>query len=305
MFLSFKNKSGYACYVIALSVLMLFLAPSTVYAAEIETSTGLPIFSTVQPLTGSAQCADLLTSNLTDSLNHYLVDNYAAGLISLEQYNEVLYSGMISENAFFADAVFVGDSLTVGFEGYCRTHSDSIATDSTRFLARVSCSAKAAISSNALSTHAGIMPKYNGNVQYIENAISQMENVNKMFICFGMNDLTGSTPQQFLSDMQTLILRVLSVRPDLKVYVISIPCIVNGAHSGGLSNSSIVTANVLLQETCLANGWGFVNLSEYLMGADGALRPEYSSDHYVHETAKAYAIWNKVLKNYAYMEITK
>lgn len=48
-----------------------------------------------------------------------------------------------------------------------------------------------------------------------------------------------------------------------------------------------------------------MNLSEFLMGADGALRPEYSSDHYVHETAKAYAIWNKVLKNYAFMEITK
>lgn len=303
MFLLFKNKSGYACSVIALSVLMLFLAPSTVYAAEIETS--LPSFATVQPLTGNALCADLLTSSLTDSLNHYLVDNYVTGQISLEQYNTVLYSGMISENAFFADAVFVGDSLTVGFEEYCRSHSDSIATDSTRFLARVSCSAKAAISPNALTAHAKIMPKYNGSVQYIENAVAQMENVNKMFICFGMNDLTGSTPQQFLSDMQTLILRVLSVRPDMKVYVISIPCIVSGAHSGGLSNNSIATANLLLQEACLANGWGFVNLSEYLMGSDGALRLEYSSDHYVHETTKAYAIWNKVLKNYAFMEITK
>lgn len=303
MFLLFKNKSGYACSVIALSVLMLFLAPSTVYAAEIETS--LPSFATVQPLTGNALCADLLTSSLTDSLNHYLVDNYVTGQISLEQYNTVLYSGMISENAFFADAVFVGDSLTVGFEEYCRSHSDSIATDSTRFLARVSCSAKAAISPNALTAHAKIMPKYNGSVQYIENAVAQMENVNKMFICFGMNDLTGSTPQQFLSNMQTLILRVLSVRPDMKVYVISIPCIVSGAHSGGLSNNSIATANLLLQEACLANGWGFINLSEYLMGPDGALRLEYSSDHYVHETTKAYAIWNKVLKNYAFMEITK
>lgn len=303
MFSSFKNKSGYACYVIALSILMLFLAPSTVYAAE--AGTVLPSFSTVQPLTGNALCADMLTTNLTDSLNHYLVDNYAAGLISLEQYNAVLYSGMISENAFFADTVFVGDSLTVGFEEYCRSHSDSIATDSTRFLARVSCSAKAAISPNALTAHAKIMPKYNGSVQYIETAVAQMENVNKMFICFGMNDLTGSTPQQFLADMQTLVLRVLSVRPDMKVYIISIPCIVSGAHSGGLSNNSIATANLLLQEACLANGWGFVNLSEYLMGPDGALRLEYSSDHYVHETTKAYAIWNKVLKNYAFMEITK
>ena len=294
----------YSCSVIALSILMLFLAPSTVYAAE-TVEINIPTYSAVQPLTGNALCTDNLLSSLTDSLNHYLVDSYIAGTVDIDQYNAFLYSGIISENAFFADAVFVGDSLTVGFEEYCRNHSDSIATDTTCFLARVSCSAKVAISSNALSKHANIMPKYNGSVQYIEDAVAQMPHINKMFICFGMNDLTGSSPQQFILDMQTLIVRVLSKRPDIKVYIISIPCVVSGVNTGGLNNSSIVTANLLLQETCMINGWGFVNLSEYLMGADGALRPEYSSDHYVHENAKAYEVWNRVLKNYAYMEITK
>lgn len=291
----------YSCSVIALSILMLFLAPSTVYAAE----TSIPTFSAIQPLTGNALSTDTLLSSLTDSLNHYLVDSYIAGTVDIEQYNAFLYSGIISENAFFADAVFVGDSLTVGFEDYCRSHPDSIATDSTCFLARVSCSARVAISSNALSKHAGIMPKYNGSVQYIEDSIAQMPQINKMFLCFGMNDLTGSSPQQFVLDMQTLILRILSKRPDMKVYIISIPCVVSGVNTGGLSNSSIVTANLLLQENCMMNGWGFVNLSEYLMGSDGALRPEYSSDHYVHENAAAYEVWNRVLKNYAFLEITK
>lgn len=298
---SFKNKTSYTCSVIAFSVLMLFLAPSTVYASEAPA----PSFSTVQPLTGGALCAGLLSSSLTDSLNRYLVDSYIAGAVDLEQYNSFLSGGIISENAFFADAVFVGDSLTVGFEQYCKSNPDSIAADTTQFLARVSCSARAAISSDALTKHAGIMPEYNGAPQYIESAISQMENVGKMFICFGMNDLTGSTPQQFLADMQTLISRILSVRPELSVYVISIPCIVSGVTTGGLSNSSIASANILLQEACSANGWGFVNLSEYLMGADGALLPEYSSDHYVHENASAYAVWNIVLKNYAFAEITR
>jgi len=291
----------YSCSVIALSILMLFLAPSTTYAAE----TSIPSFSAIQPLTGNALCTDTLLSSLTDSLNHYLVDSYIAGTVDIEQYNAFLNSGIISENAFFADAVFVGDSLTVGFEDYCRSNPDSIATDSTCFLARVSCSARAAISSNALSKHAGIMPKFNGSVQYIEDSVAQMPHIKKIFLCFGMNDLTGSSPQQFVLDMQTLISRILNKRPDIKVYIISIPCVVNGVHTGGLSNNTITTTNLLLQETCMTNGWGFVNLSEYLMGIDGALRPEYSSDHYVHETAAAYEVWNRVLKNYAFMEITK
>ena len=292
----------YSCSVTAFAVLMLFLAPSTVYAAETETS--YPLYANIQPLTGAAIGAETLSASLAESLCTYLVDSYALGAISPGHYNSIVSSGMISENAFFADAVFVGDSLTVGFEQYCRSHSNSVAADTTRFLARVSCSAKAAISPNALTKHAGIMPTFGGIPQYIETSISQMPDVKKVFICFGMNDLTGSTPAQFISDMETLILRIVSVKPDVKIYAVSIPCVVSGVNTGALNNSSIAKANRLLQETCIANGWGFVNISEYLMGSDGALRPEYSSDNYVHENSKAYEVWNRVFKNYAFTQIT-
>ena len=292
----------YSCSVTAFAVLMLFLAPSTVYAAGIETS--YPLSSNIQPLTGSAIGSDTLSPSLAESLCTYLIDSYALGMISPEHYNSIMSSGMISENAFFADAVFVGDSLTVGFEQYCRSHSNSVAADTTRFLARVSCSAKAAISPNALTKHAGIMPTFGGSPQYIETSISQMPDVKKVFICFGMNDLTGSTPAQFISDMETLILRIISVKPNAKIYAVSIPCVMSGVNTGALNNSSISKANRLLQETCIANGWGFVNISEYLMGNDGALRPEYSSDNYVHENSKAYEIWNRAFKNYAFTQIT-
>ena len=120
-----------------------------------------------------------------------------------------------------------------------------------------------------------------------------------------MNDLTGSTPSQFVSDMQTLIARITAKTPGLQVYVISIPCITSGVSTGYLSNESIQTANVLLQDVCMQNGWGFINISEHLMGPNNAICPEYSSDSYVHENSRAYKIWNNVLKDYAFMEITK
>ena len=75
--------------------------------------------------------------------------------------------------------------------------------------------------------------------------------------------------------------------------------------AGGLNNKTIQKANILLQNACIANGWGFINISEHLMGNDNSIRPEYSSDNYVHENNRAYNIWNKVLKEYAFMEITK
>ena len=291
----------YTNSVLALFICMLILTPSTVYAEELV---NMPAFSIIQPITGAALANENLTDSLTARLNLYLVDNYTNGNIDEQKFNEIVASGMISENAFFANSVFVGDSLTVGFKDYCRTH-ESIASDSTYFLARVSCSAKAAISPNALTEHAGIMPIHNGQVQYIEDSVSQLPNISKMFICYGMNDLTCSSPTQFVSDMQTLITRIMAKTPGLQVYVLSIPCITSGVNTGYLSNESIQTANILLQEICMQNGWGFINISEHLMGPENAIRPEYSSDSYVHENSRAYKIWNSVLKDYAFMEITK
>ena len=207
-------------------------------------------------------------------------------------------------DSFFEHTVFVGDSLTVGFSNYCENHSNTIATDTTYFLAKTSCSAQIALSSKALTTHADVMPSYNGKVQYIEDSISQMTDVEKVFICFGMNDLVTSTPSQYVSNMETLIERILTKSPQVSIYVISIPCIIETVQSGQLSNDSIQAANSLMQTTCETKGWGFVNLAEYLMNAQMAIYPEYSSDGYVHENSSAYAIWIKVLRNYAYKDMT-
>lgn len=289
----------YTHSVIILFICMLILAPSTVYAEELV---NLPVFSIVEAASGAALSSENLTESLYARLEYYMENSFTDGKIDAQKYNDILSSSMVSETAFFENSVFVGDSLTVGFEKYCKSH-DSIASDSTYFLARVSCSAKAAISSDALTKHAGIMPKYNEKVQYIEDSVAQLPNVTKMFICFGMNDLTGSTPEKFVSDLEKLIGRITAKTPDLQVYVISIPCIMANVNNGGLSNRNIKITNGLLEDTCMENDWGFINISDYLMGQDGSIRPEYSSDNYVHENNKAYAIWNNVLKDYAFMEL--
>ncbi len=288
--------------ILTLFICALILAPTTVYAQE-ETATAPA--ATIQQLSGAAIPCENLPTSLVESIYTYLVDSFTMGLIGVDEYNQILNSEFVSENAFFANSVFVGDSLTVGFETYCRSHSDSILTDTTYFLARVSCSARAATSENALTRHANIMPMYNGSVQYIEDSIAQMTDVNKVFICLGINDLTSGTPDRVISDIRTLIQRILEKRPDVKIYIISIPCVMPDVSAGSLNNTNIQICNILLQNTCQIMGYGFVNLSEYLMDESNALRAEYSSDKYVHQNNRAYDIWNRVLKNYAFTEITK
>lgn len=210
-----------------------------------------------------------------------------------------LYQGT-DYDSFFEHSVFVGDSLTVGFQSFCSYSADSIASENTNFLARESGSAQAAISESALTSFANIMPEYQDKVQLIEDSIAQMADVEKVFICFGMNDLVSSTPERFVQNLETLISRILAKSPTVSVYVISVPCIIEGVQTGSLSNASIQNANTLLAATCTEKQWGFINTAEYLMNDRLAIRNEYSSDGYVHENADAYRVWTKVLRNYAY-----
>lgn len=203
-------------------------------------------------------------------------------------------------DSFFEHSVFVGDSLTVGFQAFCSRSTDSIASESTYFLAKESGSAQAAISDKALTTFANIMPKYQGKVQLIEDSISQMPDVNKVFICYGMNDLVSATPEKFVQNLETLISKILAKKSNVSIYILSIPCIVDGVQTGSLCNASIQNANHLLATTCIEKQWGFINTAEYLMNDSLSIRPEYSSDGYVHENAAAYRIWTNVLRNYAY-----
>lgn len=203
-------------------------------------------------------------------------------------------------DSFFENSVFVGDSLSVGFKHFCIQDADSIASESTYFLARESGSAKAAISSNALTKYAKIMPEYQGTVQLIEDSIAKMPDIQRVFICYGMNDLVGSTPAQFTQNLETLINRILTKSPDVSVYVLSIPCVMADVQTGQLSNSSIQSANALLATACTENQWGFINIAEYLMDTNLSIKETYSSDGYVHENNSAYREWTKVLRNYAY-----
>lgn len=202
--------------------------------------------------------------------------------------------------SFFEHSVFVGDSISVGFETYCQNHEDSILTDTTYFLARVSCSAKALISDNALTTYASVIPLYQDEPQYVENSIAQIGDIEKIFLCFGVNDLVASTPEEYINNIQTLVDRILEKNPQVTVYMISIPCVDASVTTGYLNNTVIGQANALLQEACVQNGWGFINLVEYIMNENGDICPEYSSDGFVHENNSAYDIWIKVLKNYAH-----
>lgn len=296
-----KNPKHIRRLIPMLLLLVFTFASSFVYAQDIEEE---------KSASGEEQNLVPLIIPLESDTNNYInhfedISSFPTNPPLVQSLNmtsastDTLYQEDYYDN-FFEHTVFVGDSLSVGFQNFCTQHSDSIISESTCFLAKESGSAKAAISSNALTTYANIMPQYQGKVQLIEDSISQMRDIQKVFICYGMNDLVSSTPEQFVQNLETLINRILAKSPNVSIYVISIPCIMENVQTGLLSNSSIQSANARLASTCTEKEWGFINVAEYLMNSNLAINEKYSSDGYVHENNSAYREWMKVLRNYAY-----
>ncbi len=203
----------------------------------------------------------------------------------------VTYSSPLQ--AYFARSVFIGDSIMVGYHNHLAYNKTSNLAAS-QFLAKVSYSA----------THANnvvdkLHPPFMGVSQPLWTSLSMMD-VDRVFIMFGTNDLVSFSPEVTVERISTLVDKIKESCPKLEINIISMTPVFAGTSKGYLSNLFIAQYNELMTARCLERGWGFVNLYPGLIGPTGDLIPEYSSDHYVHLTNRAYSeVWDVVLSNHA------
>lgn len=257
--------------------------------AEVE-QTETPVIKTAVELMNEFEmAADTMTKDsLVDPEVPVSLDSFYTG-------NDV--------DAFFADAIFVGDSVTVGLSNYYTSNKGSVFSDSTQFLAQVGASTKMSISSNAVSRYEKYMPSYNGSKCAVEDGVAA-SGAKKVFVGYGLNDLIGCTPSTFLSNLQTLIGKIQEKSPDTQIYVMSTTYVVSGAEKASLTNANIHASNAMVRAYCREAGWGFIDVADYLTDGSGALSASLSSDGYIHQKSSAYKIWVKVLRNYAYRQLT-
>lgn len=197
-------------------------------------------------------------------------------------------------DAYFADSVFVGDSIMLGFRNYCMKQKDSFLND-IQFLAAGSFSV-----SNSLwdVTEKSVHPVYKGQKRHIWESISMMD-VKKVFLFFGMNDLNVSGIEGTVEKYEQLITNIKEKSPDVEIHIISMTYTLKGAGKGKLKNDNIREFNILLQDMAKKNGWGFMDMATPLSDENGDLAAKYCSDGYVHQSRAAYDVWTTVIRDYA------
>ena len=203
--------------------------------------------------------------------------------------------------AWFSDAVFVGDSIMLGWKNF---NNAMLGTDpdffgQTRFLCEGSYGAGHALEPvSSKSLH----PLYKGEQHLLWDSI-QMMGAKKAFICFGLNDVAIYGVDGTAENFRKLCDNIKNNSPEVRIYIISAMYLIDDSNMKALTNKNLRLLNERLRELCAEKGYGFVDIASHLVGEDGYLKAEYCSDNYVHQTNAAYRVWADILRSVAAHDI--
>lgn len=193
------------------------------------------------------------------------------------------------DSDWFDQAVFVGDSVTLGLSLYCGEDLGEA-----KFLCAGSMSAR--------NTLAGIVyPTYQGNKVSVPEGVS-LSGAQVVYIMLGMNNITYGVDVA-AGEMETLLVAIQEENPDVAIVVESVTPMTKSSKTSNrtLNNSTIQEYNEAMQEICTEHEWYFVNAAEAVTDEEGYLKSDYSSDAQemgIHMNSSGAAVWIAYLKSH-------
>ena len=181
-------------------------------------------------------------------------------------------TGKRVDTSWFDDAVFVGDSISVGLYNY----ADDGALGDADFLAKECMGYHSAMWD--IDYEYAIHPTYNGVEVRIEDAIQDIGK-KKIFILLGMNDICSWGVEESVDAMKDFTDMILEKNPDVQIYIQSATPMVGGkVREDYLNNENIREYNELIKPICEERGFVYLDIASVLSDEYGNLRDDYCSD---------------------------
>lgn len=200
-------------------------------------------------------------------------------------------------DAFYADAVFVGDSISMHWRNYVtkQRQSNPAFFSGAQFLTSGSLGA-----ANSLwpINNESVHPLYQGQQMQLWDSIPKT-GAKKVLIMFGLNDVALYGVDKTVENMHTLMGKIKENAPDVTFYIMSATYVQKGGEKGKLNSALLREFNEALIVYCTENQVPFINLADALADTDGNLKAIYCNDGYVHHTPAAHEVWTKVLRGFA------
>ncbi len=180
-------------------------------------------------------------------------------------------------NDFFDDAVFIGDSVTMGLRNYVTSERNAgrKCLGSAQFL----CSGSMGYSNTLLPLDhkEGIHPKVNGQKVFVEDGVKELGG-KKIFIMLGMNDYCLYDFDTVVKNAETLIGKIDEKNPGCEYYIQSVTPVIAAKETKRFNNTNIDAFNECLVKMCDENGWTYIDINSLFKDENGKFEDSYCSD---------------------------
>ncbi len=186
---------------------------------------------------------------------------------------------------YFTDALFIGDSRTVGLSEYCKP-LDEKAT----FYAKVSLTIYGALGKPFVKTDSGTIT--------VEEALKKQQ-FGKIYIMLGLNEMGTGTPETFAEEYSLVVDRIRELQPDALIFIQGIMHVSEkkSRQDKYFTNPKINERNEALSQLADNKTIFYMDMNEAVDDENGNLLAELSFDD-VHLKASSYQRWYEFLLNH-------
>lgn len=205
-------------------------------------------------------------------------------------------------DAYFADALFVGDSVTRQLHTYVieeRKQGRRPLGDA-RFVAAHSYMIYNASRRNLGSNEVNL--RYKGKEYTFEKLLMAMQ-PRKVFLLLGLNDGARKNPEKQIGYFRRTIEIFQETLPDSTLIIQSLSPVTHRQKAPSLKQENIDAFNLVLEALCEEKGVIYLDIASGLKGPDGLLPTSLSSDYLVHLNEDGLRVWMNTLRLFAQEQI--
>lgn len=184
---------------------------------------------------------------------------------------------------FFADDLFIGDSIAVGLSDYSKLDSKNVA---------------ASVNLTPYKAHAESIALPDGTSGTALDYAREMK-PDRIFLILGFNGL--NSPNAMQGSFRELTEKLETACPNSVIYICSITPVTAGssaASSAGITNESITSFNDYLRTMCGELGAVYLDLNTKMSDENGCLKQDYNEVDGMHLTSATYEVILSYIQNY-------
>jgi hypothetical protein len=187
------------------------------------------------------------------------------------------------DESYFDDALFIGDSRTVGLSQYSNWKNPVYYAD---------------VGLTVYSVFDKKIATVNGETMTIDQAL-QRQKFGKVYIMLGINELGRGTTETFAKKYGEVIGRIRELQPDAIIFIEGIMGVSKKKSDSDpiFNNRNIQERNAALQSLADDRSVYYIDVNQVIMDATGGIPSDYTFDN-VHLKAAYYKIWTEFLMDH-------